>query len=187
MNASEAREHLEMVERIIAASSRKLEAGGEFFIIWGVASAALNVLMQLVATDKLPPSALWVTAAIDLVAIGLSSWRGRACRREGRMSVLQREFFNVLWLALAMAFVSDFIGSHIFTQWALSAIWTVAASIVLLFIAIHGNRRAMIGGIIMIASLAVANFEIAYAGYALAAGMLFGYAGFGLMDILARA
>ena len=186
MDASEAREHLEMVERIIAASSRKLQAGGEYFIIWGVASALLNIVMQLVVDERLPVAALWSGVVIDLVAIALSVFRARANRREGRMSVLQREFFNVLWLALAMAFVTDVIGAHLFANWASSAIWNVAGSIVLFFIALHGNRRAMIGGIIMIASLAVANFEYAYAGYALAAGMLFGYAGFGLMDFLAR-
>jgi hypothetical protein len=186
MDASEAREHLEMVERIIAASSRKLQTGGEYFIIWGVASALLNVVMQLVVDNRLPVAALWSGVVIDLIAVALSVWRARANRRESRMSVLQREFFNVLWLALTMAFVTDLIGSHLFANWAASAIWTVAGSIVLFFIAVHGNRRAMIGGIIMVASIAFANFESAYAGYALAGGMLFGYAGFGLMDILAR-
>jgi hypothetical protein len=188
MDASEAREHLEMVERIIAASARKLEAGGEFFIIWGLASGLFNLLAQLITDDRLPVRAAWAVPAIYVVAICLSIWRGYVCKREGgdRQSLLQREFFNVLWLTISMAFISNVIGYHIFAGWAMAAIWTVAGSIVLLFIGMHGNRRALIGAVVMIASLAIANFEIAYAGYALGGGFILGYAGFGLADLLAK-
>lgn len=186
MDASEAREHLEMVERIIAASSRKLEAGGEYFVVWGAASALVNVLIQLIVNGRLPAAALWLVALVDVVAVLFTVLRARYRRSHSSVSMLQREFLNVLWLSLAMALVATVIGWHIFTMWALSAIWSVAGMIVLFYIALHGNRRALIGGIIMVLSLAVANFEIAYAGYALAAGMLIGYGGFGLMDILAQ-
>ena len=189
MDASDAREHLEMVERIIAASSRKLNAGGEYFIIWGLTSAAISLLLQLVSDGRLPGQTLWSIAAIYALAIGLSVWRGRYYSRAGceRLSALDREFLNVLWIVLGMAFVADVLGFHLFPQWGQAAIWSVAGAVVLFFIGMHGNRRAIVGGIIMIASIAVANFEIAYAGYALAGGMILGYAGFGLADLLARA
>lgn len=186
MDASEAREHLDMVERIVAASSRKMDVGGEFFIIWGLASAALNLLYQLVADERLPSLALWSIAVIYVFAIGSTYLRVQYYRRcGGRISVLQREFFNVLWLVIAIAFLSDFIAFHLFPNWGGAAIWSVAAAIVLFYIGIHGNRRATIGGAVMLASIAVANFELPVAGYWLAGGMLLGYAGFGLADMLA--
>jgi hypothetical protein len=191
MDASEAREHLEMVERIIAASSRKLEAGGEFFVAWGLASGAFTVLLQLVANATVPSQALWLALLFYGSAGIFSFFRGRYYGRgagsgERRMSFLQREFYNVLSLTMAMAFVADFVGFHIFTNWATAAIWTVAGAIVLFFVGMHGNRRATIGGIVMVASLAFANFTPEYTGYALAAGFLLGYAGFGAVEMFAR-
>jgi hypothetical protein len=57
----------------------------------------------------------------------------------------------------------------------------------LFFIGLHGNRRAQLAGIAVIVSLIAANFtDPAIAGYILAAGMVVGYAGFGLAEMLAR-
>ncbi len=188
MDASEAREHLELIERIVAASSRKLEAGGEFFVIWGVAAALFNVLFYLGFAGRLAvPTMWWTYGAILVVAIALSMWRGRAYRRcATRMSLLQREYFNVLWLTLALAFMADVVGFNLFAGWAASGVWSVAEAIVLFYIGLHGNRRAQIGGIVLIVSIALANFMPAYVGLILAAGTLVGYGGFGLADMLAR-
>ncbi len=187
MDASDAREHLEMIERIIAASSQKLEAGGEFFVIWGVAGAALDVLSTLVYTGHLPTAALWGNAAILIVAVTLSIIRGRAYRKNlGRLSLLQREYFNVLWLAIALGFVTNLIGFNLFSFTGELAIWNVLEALVLLYIGIHGNRRAQIAGIFMVVTVGLANFVLPYSGYVLAAGPLFAYAGFGAAELLAR-
>jgi hypothetical protein len=187
MDTSEARDHLEMVERIVAASSRKLEAGGEYFVVWGILSGTFDLGVQLINDGKLPIAAIWLAPVLLLAGALFSVLRGRSFRRRGcGLSLLQREFFNVLWLTLAMALVVDVVGSHIFTGWALSAIWNVAGTTVLFYIGMHGNRRATIGGIVMILSIACANFMLPYAGYALAAGMCLGYAGFGVADLLAN-
>jgi hypothetical protein len=176
-----------MVERIIAASSQKLEAGGEFFVAWGIASALMFLLMQLIEDGHLPLWGLWATLPILGAAVVFSAMRQRCYRRAGfeRLSLLQREFFNVLSLTLAMAFVVNVIGFHVFARWGGPALWSVAGSIVLFYIGMHGNRRAIVGGIIMLASIAIANFMPAIAGYALGGGMLLGYAGFGVADLLA--
>jgi len=187
MDASEARDHVEMIERIIAASSRKLEAGGDIFFVWGVVSGTMNVLSQLVLNARLPLSTLWFSLALVIVAVIYTSVRVGQYRARGDcMSLLQREFLNVLWLALGLAFVINAIGFNIFTQWAQAAIWSVMATLVLFYIGMHGNRRAILGGIILIVSVAAANFMSQYAGYILAAGMYLGYAGFGLAEYLAR-
>ena len=188
MNPSEAREHLDMVERIVAASSRKLEAGGEYFLVWGVASGTMELLLQLASDGRIPASAVWAGPGLFLLAFAFSVFRSRYYRMcpVGRVSSLQREFFNVLWITLSMALATNVIGSHIFTDWAGAAIWNVAAAIVLFYIAMHGNRRALAGGIMLVVSVAFANFNMPIAGYALAAGMYLGYAGFGLADLLAR-
>ncbi|HET9392099.1 MAG TPA: hypothetical protein VFO29_01065 [Candidatus Rubrimentiphilum sp.] len=187
LTASQAREHIEMVDHILARTERSLQVGGEFFVVWGLFSAGVTLMAQLVADRRLPQSSLWVLPVLLAVAIAISVIRGgQLGRRKDGLSLIQREYFAVLWISLGAAMFTDIAGYRIFTTWASSAIWTVAAAIVLLFIATHGNRRALAGGIILLLSLAAANFMPAYTGYALSAGMLFGYAGFGLVSLTAR-
>jgi hypothetical protein len=121
-------------------------------------------------------------------AVVFSIWRGRNKNAyPSRFSLVQREYFNMLWLTIGMAFVVDVAAFNIFRGWAAAAIWTFAEAIVLFFIGLHGNRRAQIGGIVMLVSLVAANFvSPALCGYVLAAGMLAGYAGFGLAEMFAR-
>ena len=187
MNPSEAREHIAMVERIIAASSRKLEAGGEFFVIWGVAGAVMDTVLTLVLTQRLPGSAMWISAATLVLAVVLTIARSRYYRKSGEsMSLLQREYLNVLMLAIVLAFVTQLIGFNLFLPIGLMALWNVVEALVLFYIGMHGNRRAQIGGIVLLVSIALANVMPAYTGFILAAGVLVGYGGFGVADLLAR-
>ena len=114
--------------------------------------------------------------------------RGRLTRPAlQRSSIVQREFFNVLWLTLGLAFIVNVAAFNIFTGIAGAAIWSVAEAIVLLYIGMHGNRRAQIAGVLVVVSLIAANFLAAnVASYVLAAGMLVGYTGFGLAELLAH-
>ena len=188
IGVSEARDHIEMVERILAESHQRLCSGGEYFVVWGAGSAFVTVLFQLVDNAIVPPAALW-SVPIVLVACALFSIvRGRTNRNVlQRSSLVQREFFNVLWLTLGLAFVATVAGYRIFTGAAGAAIWSVAEAIVLLYIGMHGNRRAQVFGVLVVASLIAANFAPpGTVGYVLGAGMLVGYAGFGASELLAR-
>ncbi len=185
MEASDAREHLEMIEKIIAASSRKLEVGGEFFVAWGLYGTVVNVVSYLVFAGRIPSAAFWWVMPALAGAIAFTIVRSRYYRRVGtRMSLLQREYLNVLWLTISVSFLACLLGFNIFNHIAQSAVWSVGESLVLLYIGMHGNRRAQIGGILLLASLALANFIPQYDGLFLAGGALFGYAGFGVADML---
>jgi hypothetical protein len=186
MDASQARDHLEMVDRILAESCQRLCAGGEYFVVWGVGSACVTTLFTLAGAGLVRPAALWAIPAILIACAVFSVLRGRSTRRTlARSSLVQREFFRVLWLTLALAFVVNVGAFRLFPGIAAAAIWSVAAAIVLFFIGMHGNLRAQVAGIVVVASLVVANFAPgATAGYVLAAGMLLGYAGFGLAELL---
>jgi hypothetical protein len=188
LNAAQARDHLEMVERILAESQQRLCAGGEYFVVWGLFSGGATVAGHLIAVGIAPFSLVWVVAAALVACIVFSVLRGRALRAIGsRESLVQREFFNVLWLTLGLAFVVNASAYRIFTGLASAAIWSFAEVIVLLYIGMHGNRRALIGGVLVLASMIVANFVPAQSSaYVLAAGMIVGYTGFGLAELLAR-
>jgi hypothetical protein len=187
LDAAQARDHLELINRILIETQPRLCSGGEHFIVWGFASAAMTLVGHLVSVGRLPASALWSIPALLVAGAIFSIARGRYNQRVlARSSLVQREFFKVLWVTLGMAFIVDVALFHLFPGIAAAAIWSVAEAIVLLYIGMHGNPRAQVAGIFVVFSLIVANFAPSnLAAYALAAGMLVGYAGFGASELLA--
>jgi hypothetical protein len=185
---AEAREHIEMVQRILVESSQRLCYGAEYFVVWGVYSAAVTVSWQLIHNGALPLAAVWGQAALLVAAIVFTIVRSRMKRNaDDRLSIVQREFFNVLWLTMSLAFVVNVGAFNLFSGWASAGIWGFAEAIVLLFIGLHGNRRAQICGVLVVVSLVVANFSAPTSiGYVLAAGMFVGYCGFGIAEMLAN-
>lgn len=188
VDRNEAREHIEMVDRILAQTQQRLCTGGEFFIVWGVGSAAVTTLFACIDLGMLPGVAAWWAPVILVACAIYSIVRGRAMRSTlASSSLLQREFFNVLWITVALAFIADAAAFRLFPGLASAAIWSVVESIVLLYIGMHGNRRALLGGVLVVVSLVVANFiGGVYPPFVLAAGMLIGYGGFGLSELLVR-
>ncbi len=188
MRPEEARDHVEMIDRILAETHQRLCAGGEYFVVWGVGSAAITMVFQLINARLLPEGAFWAIPLILIACAAFSIVRGRQTARVlARSSLVQREFFNVLWLTLGMAFVVNVGAYRIFWGLASAAIWIVAQAIVLLYIGMHGNRRAQVAGVLVVVSLIAANFAPHWiAGWVLVAGMLVGYVGFGLSELLAR-
>jgi hypothetical protein len=188
IDSAQAREHIEMIDRILAEVQPRLCSGGEYFVVWGVASSFVTVIGQLIIQGRLPTTAAWSIPAVLVAAAIFSVVRARATRSAlGRSSIVQREFFNVLWVTVGLAFIVDVAVYRIFPDLAGAAIWSVAEAIVLLYIGMHGNRRAQVAGVLVVVSLVVANFIAPnLSGYVLAAGMLLGYGGFGLSELLAR-
>ncbi len=187
IEGSEAREHLAMVDRIVERTSSRLNVGAEYFVVWGIASATMSLSWQLISDHRVPFNAIWIAWGAALLAVAFSIWRGRSAREE-RLTFLDREFLTVLKVAMGVTFfvfAIELFGANLFGSIGLGAIWSFAASIVLFYIALHGNRRARGGGILILLSLVVANIRPDYAGYALSAGMLVGYAGFGVVEMLA--
>jgi len=188
IGASEARDHIEMVDRILAESHQRLCAGGEYFVVWGAGAALVTITFELIHGGRIPAAAVWMVPVVLALCALFSILRARSTRRVlARSSLVQREFFNVLWLTVGLAFVVNVAAFRLFPGIASAAIWSVAEAIVLLYIGMHGNRRAQLAGVVVVASLVAANFAPAgIAGYVLAAGMLAGYGGFGLSELLAR-
>jgi hypothetical protein len=179
IDAARARDHIEMVERILAEAQPRLCSGGEYFVVWGIASAYVTLFVHLTNAGLVPGAAIWSTPLVLAAAILFSILRGWRTRSASvRTSLLQREFFNVLWLTLGLAFVCNIAIYRIFNGIAGAAV---------LYIGMHGNRRAQVAGILVVASLIVANFAApGMAAYILAGGMLAGYGGFGVSELLAR-
>lgn len=94
LDAAAAQDHLEMVNRILAESHQRLCNGGEYFVVWGVGSAYITVLAQLVHGGLLPYAATWSLPIVIAACAAFSIVRGRQTRVVlQRSSLLQREFF----------------------------------------------------------------------------------------------
>ena len=189
MNPSEARQHLEMAERIVADSTRHLPlcAVGLFFVIWGLFGGSCDLVFDLWRHQVLPSAALWSLPALLVVAVVGSILYGRYLgEHRTSLTFLHREFLTILGVTIGVTWLAAWGAWRLFPGFSTSALWSVAGSIVLFYIAFHANRRALAGGIILLASLIAANFMANIEGYILAGGMFLGYAGFGLAEMLAR-
>ena len=188
VNAGKARDDLEMVRRILAQTHQRLCAGGEYFIVWGLFSGAATIAGHLIAVGIAPLGLLWTVGALLAACIAFSVIRARALNGAiGRESLLQREFFNVLWLAIALAFFVNVAVFRVFSGLASAGIWSFSETLVLLYIGLHGNRRAIVCAVLVMASMVLANFGPAHlSAYILAGGMIAGYSGFGLAELLSK-
>ncbi|HEY5094106.1 MAG TPA: hypothetical protein VII69_03210 [Candidatus Eremiobacteraceae bacterium] len=187
METSEAREHLEIVDRVLSQADQTVFVGGDIFLVWGIASGSLDVVFQLGAESRIGVAWYAAVALAFALAIVYTIIRVRGLSSHSkRMSRAQYEYLNVLWLVFGITAVASSAAFNIFSGWSAAALWTIAAAIVTAYIAIHGNRRAAVGAVILIASLVAASFMPHVPGYVLAAGMLVGYSGFGLATMLAR-
>jgi len=187
MDASEAEEHLQIVDRILAASNRTLCARGEFFVIWGVAIALVDVVLTQVLRRTWPLGAQWIALGVIAIAIALTIARAQFYKRlPESLSALQREYLNVLLIAIGIAIFVNWLTFNLISPVGQMAVWNIVEAFVLVYIGVHRNPRARVGALVLLTSLAVANFMPQSAGYVLAGGTLAGYAGFGVAELLAR-
>ncbi|MBV9027547.1 MAG: hypothetical protein JO311_02945, partial [Candidatus Eremiobacteraeota bacterium] len=81
LSPAQARDHIEMIDRILAQSQQRLETGGEYFAVWGLASASVTIVMQLLSQGLLPSVAfVWLPIALAGCSV-FSIVRGRSMRR----------------------------------------------------------------------------------------------------------
>jgi hypothetical protein len=187
VDPTEAQEHLALIEKIIDLNDREFYIAGDLFLAWGASGALIDLLIQLTLMGRVPSWTLWFGFGALILSGIYNAVRIRQFRRNSeRMSIRQREFLNVLWVTVGVTLVAACGGFRIFDYWAAGALWTLSAAIVTLYAGLHGNRAGMIGGVILVASLVAANFMPGFEGFVLAAGMLAGYAGFGVATMLAR-
>lgn len=181
MDAREAREHLEMVDRILLnASERPVRMIPGMLIVWGIVAAVIDAGQQLyvqhiggnagaLAADLALPIGI-------LFSIGVSVSLFRNHRYE-RISVVEQRMARTMGAVWFTVIVAAFAQPHVFAGWGGPAVWTMGAAIMMLMAGFNGDRRGVAGGLILLASVLVANYATPNVpGYALAAGFILGYA-----------
>lgn len=182
----EAREHLEMVDRILThAEEEPVRLIPGMLIVWGIAAAAIDAGQQFAFSNATGKAGLWVAGAAlaigILYSIAISVSLSRNHRYE-RVSLLEMRMGRTMGAVWFTVLVAAFAQPHVFAGWGGAAVWSMGAAIMMLMAGFSGDRRGLAGGLILLASVLAANYAFPQTpGYALAAGFIFGYAVPGLL------
>ena len=187
LDAVQAQDHLQMVDRILSRVDEPASLSGSPFIIWGVVGAAMNAVVQLVIIQHGDPSLFWISTVLLVMALTFMVYFSLQLRKKERRGLLDRHVGNVFMIAWIVALFTMIAGSHIFVEWAQAAIWSVMFGAAMMNAAsLARSRIVFIGGCMLILSIAGANLWLRDAGYILAAGDLIGMCGAGIALSLAR-
>jgi hypothetical protein len=187
LETQELRDHLQMVDRILARADATPCISGWPFIVWGVVAGAMNVVSQLVVVQGGSPSLYWVAGALLLIAVLSMVTFGRKMKSRERRGLLDGHISNIFMIAWIVAMVSTLGASHIFAAWGQAGIWSLMFGVATMYVALLSRSRAVfVGGVILILSILAANLELHYAGFVLAAGDFIGMGGAGIALTIAR-
>lgn len=187
MDAREAREHLEMVDAILREGERD---GGSWacrelgltLVGFGLGAGLLNVAYQLGGSQNPQPQAAIIGGLLLLASlIYMGTWMALGYRNAERISLASVRSGRVMGAVWGSVFIAAFCQPHVFNGWSASAIWSLGGAISLLVSGFFGDRRALAGGVILLASMLVANYVPSITGYALAGGFFIGYIGTGVL------
>jgi len=182
MDATEAQDHLEMVDRILARAEGPVCLSAFPFIVWGIAGAIMNLAVQLVIVQHFTVWLYAGAAAALFTAIGLSIFWAQRLRGMERRTLIDRQVFYAFNMAWVVAFVAQVGAPAIFSQWAQAGLWLLMYGAAMIFVGmLVRSLPTLIGGAILLAALVVANFFLPIAGFILAAGDLIGMTGAGIV------
>ncbi len=186
MNASEAREHLEMVDRILTqADEQPVRLTPGLIVVWGFAAAAIDAGQQLYFSHLGGHAGVWLADAALLIGIiysvlvCVSIARNRCFERVSLNEIRMARVMGAVWFTVVVA---AFAQPHVFAGWGGAAVWSMGAAIMMLVIGFSGDRRGLAGGLVLLVSVLAANYLLPQMpGYVLAAGFILGYAVPGLL------
>lgn len=181
MDAREAREHIEMVDRILTrAEGEPVRFIPGLIIAWGFGAAGIDAGQQMAFLHLGGNFGLWLAAAalvagiVYSIAVAASIAVNRRFERISITEMRMGQVFGAVWFTV---FVAAFAQPHVFAGWGGAAVWSMGAAIMMLIAGFAGDRRGLAGGLILLASVLAANYALPQApGYVLAAGFILGYA-----------
>lgn len=189
MDAHEARDHIEMVDRILTrVEGEPVRYIPGLIIAWGLAAAAIDAGQQMAVFGTAGRLGVWLGNAALIAgivySIAISVSIARNCSWE-RMSVTEMRLGRIMGAVWFTVFIAAFAQPHVFAGWGGAAVWSMGAAIMMLMSGFSGDRRGLAGGLTLLASVLAANYLWPNApGYVLAAGFILGYALPGVLFLL---
>ncbi len=190
MDAPQAAEHLEAVDDILHRAESAGSAPPLQFIVWGAVGMAFDIVGQLVAMNKVGPSAFWFAGAVLALAIAVSVWDlGRMQRTAGRQSTRGRLAAFSFWVAAGVMTVLTVMNqiTSLFPEFAPAVFYAAGMSIALLALGFGFRSTTLtLGGLALVASIIVAFLVPGWLGAVLAVGNFAGFVVPGIAFAMAK-
>jgi len=177
MDATNAGEHLRMLDGIVRATNRVVSVPPAVLLAVGLFSSAILVLVQArqlglpIPPDQyLQPPAFLLMFAI----IGFAAWKGRNAERTALVDGYAGAAFLAAFL---VAMTLNVTAQHrVVSAAGMGLIWAGAFCMALLVIGAIGSRILLAGGVAMLAAIAAASLVQPWLPGLLAFGWFVGYA-----------
>ena len=187
MDAAQAQDHLQMVDRILSRVDEPICLDGGPYIVWGVVGGGTDIVTQTIVSHNGAPSLLWISLTLMVLAVSFMVYYGIRLSRKERRGLLGRHIGTVFMISWLVSLIVMIFAPRIFSDWAQAALWNVMFGAGMMYVgSLARSRVSFGGGVIVVAAILVANLFTPYAGYVLAAGFIVGMGGAGVVLTLAR-
>jgi hypothetical protein len=158
MDATNARDHLRMVDGIVRATDRSVRMPPAILIGAGGVCTAVTALMQArqMGWDIPPDHYIQPPAWLVLILIiAITAWRGR---KAGRETLLDNYAGTVFLAAFAIALTLNATAQdRVIPPAGIGLVWAGAFCMGLLIVGAMGNRVLLIGGLAMLVAVGTAG------------------------------
>ena len=186
MDASEARDHLQLVARILRHADRSLHMPPATMIAWGLFGTVVNVLHQARASGlSVPPDGL-IHLPMMLLAMAVSVWGARR-RAEGRETLVDQYAGGVFCVVFIVLLLVNVTGQHtVVPAKAMALFWIAGFSMALLIVGIQASRVLLTGGAALLTASIMAPLIPTWFDGILALGWASGFVGPGIVLAFGR-
>ena len=176
MDASDARDHLRMVDGIIRHTDRGLRVPPVILIAVGLVCSTVTALIQARQMGIAIPDDQYVQPPMMLLlvaVIGVTAWRGR---HAGRETLLDGYAGTAFAAAAAVALTLNLTAQHrVISAAGMGLVWAATFSMALLIAGGMGNRILLAGGIALLAATGAASLVPDWLPGILAVGWFLGF------------
>jgi hypothetical protein len=185
MESAEAREHLDAVHRIVAATDRTVRLPPLLLIIVGLGCAAINGVRQARGLGLDVPADQYFQLPLIALIVLVGFYESRRAQRAGRESLIAGYAGAALFCAFLVTMTLNITAQHrLISDTGMSLFWSASFSMALLFAGMMGSRLLLAAGGAMLACTGLAAYMDGWLSGVLAIGWLLGFLVPGL--VLAR-
>jgi hypothetical protein len=176
MNSSEASEHLHAMQRIVAATDRKVRLPPLLLIVVGLGCAIVNGVRQARGLEFGVPADQWIQLPLIALIVLVGFIESGRAQRAGRESLIAGYAGAALFCAFIVTMTLNITAQHrLISDTGMSLVWSASFSMALLFAGMMGSRLLLACGAAMLACTALASYLDTWLSGALAAGWLLGF------------